>query len=356
MGKDLLDAFDNPFFHPAFLAGGKAVFSSLPVEEIRREGYHLAFEQSRSPFAPGCKIVTVWSHGSAPVGACFNPEIEDHIRSETDFSGLVTDLVEQTGADILLWPFFPIEAREYGSLVNWYIDRFGPGAVGRMFEERHHKRAYLNTRDQGDQPDGLCLKAKKRKELRRQLRRLGDEGEVRFVSSRSGYDDAEALEHFLAVEASGWKADKGTALAVDPKLAEFTRSFAPKMMRQGKADIDLLMLDGHCVAGALSLRAGRGLFTWKIGMDEAYGRSSPGVQIMLEIGRLAMEDPELHYIDSLAIADHPMIDHIWAGRRTFATLLAPLSAKGRLGTVSLATAYRGNDWLRPRVKALLGRS
>ena len=55
--------------------------------------------------------------------------------------------------------------------------------------------------------------AKKLKELRRQRHRLSDHGAVRFDVARTPRAVAVALETFLALEAGGWKGQRGTALS-----------------------------------------------------------------------------------------------------------------------------------------------
>ena len=56
---------------------------------------------------------------------------------------------------------------------------------------------------------------KKLKELRRQRNRLADHGGVHFDVARTPGEVAAAIETFLRLEASGWKAKRGTALVQD---------------------------------------------------------------------------------------------------------------------------------------------
>ena len=75
-----------------------------------------------------------------------------------------------------------------------------------------HLRACLDARREADEVLRDALSAKKLKELRRQRNRLAEHGTVRFAVARSTDEVAHAVEVFLALEASGWKGERGTAL------------------------------------------------------------------------------------------------------------------------------------------------
>ena len=69
-----------------------------------------------------------------------------------------------------------------------------------------HVRACLDATREAEETLREALGVKKLKELRRQRNRLAEHGEVSFQVARSTADVARALETFLALEASGWKA------------------------------------------------------------------------------------------------------------------------------------------------------
>ncbi len=60
---------------------------------------------------------------------------------------------------------------------------------------------------------------------------------------------------------------------------------------------------------------------WKIAYDEAHARSSPGVQLSLDLTEQFLADESLARVDSCATADHPMIDHLWRERLALTDLL-----------------------------------
>lgn len=178
-------------------------------------------------------------------------------------------------------------------------------------EERAMLASSLDATDYAEQ----AIPAKKRKELRRQQRRLSEEGELRFETSA----DAEAIEswaeEFLALEARGWKGDSGSALAGDPRTtALFTRALHGAAQR-GRLGRVTMRLDGRAIAMLANFLTPPGAFSFKTAFDEDYARYSPGV--LLQLHNLAILDrDEIDWADSCAAGDHPMIDHIWRERRT----------------------------------------
>jgi len=78
-----------------------------------------------------------------------------------------------------------------------------------------HVRACLDASRDADELLHDALGTKKLKELRRQRNRLAEHGAVHFDVARTPAEVAAALETFLALEASGWKAKRGTALGQD---------------------------------------------------------------------------------------------------------------------------------------------
>ena len=358
-----MDHFDNPFLNEAFVRAGDGRVSAGPVDMVQGGGYRLAYTIGSNAFSLGLRFATFWAHGYAPIGGGYLPGVlgvedagSDPVRgrNEVDFHAALDALVEKAGVSFLLWPYFPVQAREYDWLGTWLARR----RAGRgMLMSRVHDRAVIDTRDDAasQSASGFSVSSKKRRKLNRQHRRLEELGSLEYLSTQDGLGHEEAIAAFLKTEASGWKALKGTALAVDPMLRSFVDGFLLQMLDEGAARIDLMILGSECIAGLVSFRAGRGLFTWKTGMDEVYKRYSPGVHMLLRVSELAVADPGIDYIDSLADANHPMADHIWGGRRRYANLFVPLSGRGRLAAHSFRAGQEGKDFARYWVKRSLGR-
>jgi CelD/BcsL family acetyltransferase involved in cellulose biosynthesis len=187
-----------------------------------------------------------------------------------------------------------------------------------------HERACLDATRDAEELLREALGAKKLKELRRQRNRLADHGDVTFKIVRTPKDVADALETFLALEASGWKARRGTALAQDDGDATFIRRATAALAERGQCEIVTLRAGDAPVAAAIVLRHQDRAFYFKLGVDERFAKFSPGVQLTLDLTRYLCADPAIAMVDSTAAPGHPMIDPIWRGRFAIGDVLIPL--------------------------------
>lgn len=165
----------------------------------------------------------------------------------------------------------------------------------------------------------------KLREFQRLRRRLAEQGELKYVSAQTRNELRPAMERFLALEASGWKGKRGTALLCDPTLATFARAMVRHIARRGRCRIDALEVDGKPVAMGIVLSAGGKSFYWKTCYDEAFARFSPGVLFSLEMTQSVFESGA-EMINSCAIEGHPMIDHLWREREEIADFIIPSPA------------------------------
>ncbi|WP_349628554.1 GNAT family N-acetyltransferase [Bradyrhizobium sp. JYMT SZCCT0180] len=187
-----------------------------------------------------------------------------------------------------------------------------------------HVRAALDATLDPDELLREGLGPKKLKELRRQRNRLGDHGEVHFDIARTPAEVTAALETFLNLEASGWKAKRGTALVQHPGDAAFIRRATCALAATGQCEIVTLRAGETPVAAAIVLRHQDRAFYFKLGVDERFSKFSPGVQLTLDLTRHLCADPAIRLVDSTANADHPMINPIWRGRLAIGDVLFPL--------------------------------
>jgi CelD/BcsL family acetyltransferase involved in cellulose biosynthesis len=187
-----------------------------------------------------------------------------------------------------------------------------------------HLRAALDAKGDADELLRDALSAKKLKELRRQRHRLAEHGEVRFDIARAPQDVTSALETFLALEASGWKGERGTALAQTEGDVTFIRRATLALAERGKCEIATLRAGTTPVAAGIVLRHQTRAFFFKIGVDERFAKYSPGVQLTLDLTRHLCADPAIKSADSTASPDHPMINPIWRGRFAIGDVLIPL--------------------------------
>jgi CelD/BcsL family acetyltransferase involved in cellulose biosynthesis len=125
--------------------------------------------------------------------------------------------------------------------------------------------------------------AKFRANLRRRAKRLAELGAVALRRSDGEADVDAALADFLALEASGWKGEGGSAIALDPALVRFYTRVARDAAARGALAIRTLTLDGRPIAVHLGL-VHRGVYLLpKTAYDEALGHVSPGQLLQREV-------------------------------------------------------------------------
>jgi CelD/BcsL family acetyltransferase involved in cellulose biosynthesis len=345
----------NVFYEPSFaLAAGKVFGRDVGAGLVwsqtsppRLVGFFPARVEQRR-FGIRLPVLVGWTHPYAPLGTPLivrdGPEAVisawiDHIARHPQLPGLV---------------LLPLLATE--GAVARALDAVLARPDGHAAHFGRHRRALLAPADGRADYLEHAIGGKRRKELRRQRRRLGDCGVV--MRGTTGEPDAvaAALDDFLALEAGGWKGRAGTAARADAELRSFLQSAVTALAGEGKARIDRLFIDMRAIAALVVLQSGRSAWAWKIAYDERFARASPGVQLLVDATRAMLEDPHLERADSCATADHPMIDHIWRERVALGDLLFCARACGtaRFGVARTAETLRraATSILRAARKAL----
>ena len=179
-----------------------------------------------------------------------------------------------------------------------------------------YDRATLNSDADSETYIAKTVRSKKRKEYRRQAKRLSEIGAVRFERLALDQPIAEWCDQYLELEAAGWKGEGGTALGAAEASTRFFREIMTNAHALGRLDFLRLMLDGRPIAMLVNLRSPPAVWSYKITYDESMARFSPGVLIELETIAQVLGDPEISWADSCAKPDHPMINSLWGERQT----------------------------------------
>src|SRR3984893_1692806 len=173
-------------------------------------------------------VISMWRACKIPLPA---------LASADPFGSLCTPLLDRDMADEAVVRLMQ-EARKAGAHALILRDVSFDGAAMKVFTEvlrqggmrprviQSHVRACLDATRDADELLRDALGPKKLKELRRQRHRLAEHGAVRFEVARTPEEVAPALEIFLMLEASGWKAGRGTAMLQHDGDAGFVRRAA----------------------------------------------------------------------------------------------------------------------------------
>lgn len=187
-----------------------------------------------------------------------------------------------------------------------------------------------------------AISKKLRKELARMRRRLAETGSL--ASSTLAVDAPSPeleqwIEHFITLEASGWKGRAGSAFGHIPSHATFLRTVLRAAHTQGKLMMLRVDFEGRPIAMNIAFLSGDGGFYFKIAHDEEFARYSPGLQLELDFIDTLHNRKSVRWIDSCAAPAHPMIDRLWDQRRIVQTVrVATAPGRGRFALCILPFA------------------
>ena len=266
-------------------------------------------------------------------GLAYGRPVSTFVAWELPYAPLSVPLVDRDAADAAVDAFLNELPRLLGNpraALFRLMDRGGPFAhvlADRLYSRMKrphaldpHRRAALIPSD-SDPLKGVS--PKRLKELRRQRARLSENGALAHETV-TGEGIEAAVEAYLKLEAAGWKGRIGAAAKVSG-AGSFLAEAVTGLAREGKARIDFLKLDGKPIAATILLFSGDRAWFWKTAYDENYARFSPGVLLALELTETLGRDRSIALVDSCAVADHPMIDHLWRGRIEVADWIVPLA-------------------------------
>lgn len=219
--------------------------------------------------------------------------------------------------------------------------------LGRTCDVVHRsRRALLQSKLSSEAYYEHTIRKKKRKELKRLASRLAELGRVEVRTLETAEQLDSWTDAFLQLERSGWKGERGSALACDLGTRGFFREAMEGAFHAGKLDLLRLDLDGRPIAMLVNFLSPPGSFSFKIAIDEHYARFSPGVLIQIENLRI-LERAGIDWMDSCAAENHPMINSLWAERRDVVRVSVPLAGPVRRATFRLCrTAERASAAIR----------
>ena len=203
-----------------------------------------------------------------------------------------------------------------------------------LLEKRHFALVHCEERallERGLSPDAYWeanVRGKKRKELRRQHKRLAEKGVLSFERSDGSAGLKKWIADFLALERAGWKGANDSALDCADETRALFQAALQGAAAAGKLELLAHYLDGRPIAMLANFLTPPGAFSFKTAFDENYARYSPGV--LLQIENLALLEREgIGWCDSCAAQDHPMIDSLWSGRRTIGRYSIAIGGKAK---------------------------
>jgi len=313
----------NPFFGPDFLLPFLEHTQQPPVKlavvkNASTGAWLAAAPVGRRRLGLAVPAATVWATEYSPLGS----PLIDRDTNNAVVALMLSTMSEAAGSPLVAFPYLPLDSSTAARLLTTDL-------TWRWALAHEASRAAHAAGSQGEAQFAEAFSGKKRKELLRQMRRLGDMGTTE-LASMEGEDVIPAFEAFLDLEAAGWKGRSGTAIKKNRGTEDFARQMVATRAACRGIRIDQLLLDGHPIAMLVLLHEGSKIFSWKIAYDEAFSKYSPGAQVALYAMEKNLRDDDVTGADSLAVPGHAMIEPLWRGRMPTATLLLSKSKSGHL--------------------------
>ncbi len=277
----------------------------------------MPFSIEKPGFAIGPSILRVWSNPFGPLGT---PLVDAEDAAET-----IDNLLEALSnpisklPSVLVLPDLRLEGPVAQLLRAVAINRDLPLTVTDLMQ-----RPMLDSLEDGETYLAQSLGKSHLREMRRQMRLLQQQGVLDYTVARQPRDIEARMEEFLALEASGWKGRKRTAMVMDRFRAAFAREAISNLAAQDGVRIHTLDLDGRAIASMIVFIMGGEAYTWKTAYDEAYARYSPGKLLAARLTEWHLDDANIVRTDSCAVPDHPIMSRFWREREEMGTLVIGL--------------------------------
>jgi CelD/BcsL family acetyltransferase involved in cellulose biosynthesis len=188
----------------------------------------------------------------------------------------------------------------------------------------------------------LGLKSSRRRDVRRQSKRLGQIGPVSFEETGGGEELEARFQDFLRLEGSAWKLRAGTAIRQSPATSRFYEEVGAWAAAAGILRLSTMRVGDRPVSTMLTIDGAGRRFGLKTGYDDEFSSYSPGLIHHLEEIRSALQagcDLEL------GTGDEPLKRELRNATWNVETLgLFPRSPRGALARGAAAGRMRARAW------------
>jgi hypothetical protein len=319
----------NVFYDPAFALPAAPLFGADAVAGLvwsiaspRLVGFFPA-RLRRWRYGFPLPMLTGWTHPYAPLGT----PLVDRDHAEGAIAAWLDEIRHNaTLPALVMLPLLP----ETGAFAAAFDRVLGSGARPVARFGRHQRALFAPGADRGSYLE-QAMGPKRRRDLRRQLRRLQDVGVTIVETASFPTASVAALDGYFTLEASGRK-DRARA-AADPQTRRFIEQAVAALAADNQARVDRLLVGEKVIAVSVILRSGATGFLWRLAYDEGAARFSPGIQLLHAVTGLLLEEPAWTRVDSCAAPDHPTIEHLWRERLALSDRLV-------LAKPHAATAFR----------------
>lgn len=271
----------SPFARAGWYEAWWRAFGSGRLElATARHGDHLAAVLPLRRSRVGLLSVSNWH----------TPEVVPVLGAEGHAEDLANELISRAGAYLDL-SFVSRESTWIGALLR-RASAAGWTALTRTIERSPF--VDIAGRDWTDLETTLA--AKRRRDMRRRQRRLVEEvGETRLDCHVDAQDLDPALVEGFAIEATGWKGRRRSAILSAAETRQFYTEIAHWAASRGWLRLCFLRASERAIAFAFCISHGGVFHVLKIGFDQRWSRYAPGTLLTREMLRAATESGHQRY-------------------------------------------------------------
>lgn len=173
------------------------------------------------------------------------------------------------------------------------------------------------------------LTTSRRRDLRRNERRLQALGELELTRHDGSDDFGPLLQQGLELEAAGWKGAEGTAILSRSATTTFYRRMSLWASSAGLLRLYFLRLDGRPIAFSLNLEQNGTSYGLKTAYAPSHKAFGPGVVMLNRLIRAGFARPEIQFLEHLGEADPFKLEFSTGSREQVSVQVFPAGASGR---------------------------
>lgn len=348
---------DNLFFGKPFLAAAFGRMNTLEtnlltVWETQGNNRYLRMYFPVVPDhlgLPGHKVWRCWSHDYAPLGV---PCLSDNEPSDTlDRFLQLMALANNSVFSAMVFHDIPLQG-SFAKIIRESLENSDTDYS--QFKTGERGIIQQNTFNPSD--NILDITSKKRRQFRRQQRRLGEMGTLEFEQVANYKDMILRFEEFLLLEAKGWKGRNRTSMQTIKQTAAFARQAVTELAKSGKSEIYSIRLDNKSIASLIMLNSNGTYYPWKIAFDQQFALYSPGALLMFKASEAVSNKADFKRADSLASSNNRLVNPLWKKRMDMGTLILPMGDTGlaKIEKISRAIERKQNlrNWAKAKVNKI----
>ncbi len=336
LGYDLqeeLDYLSNRVMEPNIFFTGRLLAPAMPRiddKSVRfalmrdengrrsRMRFLMPFTVEKPGFSVGPSILRAWANPFGPLGT---PLVDAEDAAET-----IDNLLDALGRSelqlpkVLVLPFLRLDGPFVRMIKAIALSRNLPLATAEV-----HARRWLESDLDADAYLDKALSEQDLSLLKTKWAELERLGTVSHNVARQPQDVRMRMEEFLALEASGSKGRKRTALVNDRYLAAFAREAIANLSEIDSVRIHTIDLNGQSIASLVVFMAMGDAYLWKAAFNETYAAHLPDQLLIQRLTEWQLDDANTVRTDSCSAADDLPLERMWDRQSQMGTLVIGLS-------------------------------